>query len=478
MAYAFDRLFVDGDWHTPLSGERLDITSPHDGAPVGSAPSAGTADINVAVLAARRAFDEGPWPRMSVEERIAALRPFVEAYGKTTAEMAHLVTDEMGTPKWFAEAAHGVGPHILATMTLDFAASYAWEIRRDRNLLRREPVGVVGVITPWNVPQVTIMAKLMPALLAGCAVVVKPAPGTPLDAMLLATLLAEADLPQGVVAIVPGGTEAGRALVRHAGVDKIAFTGSSAVGRWIACECSERLARCTLELGGKSAAIICPDAPLDSTIEGLKFAAYLNSGQACVAQTRVLAPRSNYAEVAAGLAEMVGSLVTGDPRQDETYIGPMVSARHRERVRAYLEIGVAEGATVAVGGPGPVAGTTGQYVRPTLFTDVSNHMRIAREEIFGPVVVVIPYGDTDDAVRIANDSLYGLGGSVWTGDHRVGLEIARRIRTGTFGINAYVPEFGVPFGGYKASGIGREFGPEALEAYVELKSIYGVPVIA
>jgi aldehyde dehydrogenase (NAD+) len=470
----FDQLFVGGDWRAPVSGDRLDIASPHDGSPVGSAPSAGAADINVAVEAARTAFDEGPWPRMGVAERIAALRPFVDSYEKIIATMGRLVTAEMGTPKWFAELVHGVGPHLLASSTLDFAASYAWEERRGGSLLRREPVGVVGAITPWNVPQVTIMSKLMPALVVGCTVIVKPAPETPLDAMLLATLLAEADLPPGVAAVVPGGTAAGRALVQHAGVDKISFTGSADVGRWIARECADRLARCTLELGGKSAAIICPDASLDETIEGLKFAAYLNSGEACVAQTRVLAPRSNYAQVAAGLTKMVDSLVTGDPQRDETYIGPLVSARHRARVHAYLEIGVAEGATVAAGGPGRVAGTTGHYVRPTLFTDVSNDMRIAREEIFGPVVAVIPYDDTDDAVRIANDSQYGLAGSVWTADRQAGLEIARRIRTGTFGINAYAPEFGVPFGGFKASGIGREYGPESLEAYAEVKSIYGV----
>jgi betaine-aldehyde dehydrogenase len=312
-------------------------------------------------------------------------------------------------------------------------------------------------------------------LIAGCTAVVKPAPETPLDAMVLAEILATADLPAGVAAIVPGGTDAGQRLVMHPGVDKVAFTGSTAVGQWIGAECGRRLARCSLELGGKSAAIICPDASLPRTIEGLKFSSFLNNGEACVAQTRVLAPRERYAEVVNALGEMTSSLAVGDPDDADTYIGPLVSARHHERVASYLEIGVAEGARVVVGGPGAVDRLTGHYVKPTLFADVDNGMRIAQEEIFGPVVSVIPYDGIDDAVRIANDSDFGLAGSVWTKDRAAGLDIARRIRTGTFGINGYAPGFESPFGGFKASGIGREYGPEAVESYVELQSIQGVP---
>lgn len=472
--YAFDRLHQDGSWVAPLGDGVLEVRSPHDGTPVGRAPEGTAADVARAVDAARRAFDAGPWPRMSPAQRVAALRPVFAAYGARTTELSELVTAEMGTPRWFADAAHGVGPHYLATLTLDWAADHPWEQRRGESLLRREPAGVVGVITPWNVPQVTILAKLVPALVAGCTVVLKPAPETPLDAMVLATLFAEAELPPGVVSVVPGGTEAGQALVQHPGVDKIAFTGSSAVGRWIATECAGRLARVSLELGGKSAAIVCEDARLDRTVPGLKFASYLNSGEACVAQTRVLAPRSRYAEVVDALAAMVSELPVGDPRDPDTYIGPMVSARHHDRVQEYLRIGVAEGARPVVGGPGAVEGLGGNYVRPTLFADVDNGMRVAREEVFGPVVVVIPYDDVDDAVRIANDSPYGLGGSVWTGDRALGLEIAGRVRTGTFGINSFAPEFTVPFGGFKASGLGREYGPEAFDGYVEFKSVYGV----
>ncbi len=473
---SYDQLFLDGRWRAPLGSERFDVRSPHDGAEVGSAPLGTAADIDVAVAAARRAFDDGPWPRLTVAERIAALKPFVDAYALHTGEMAALVTAEMGSPTWFSELSHGSAPLILMQQTLGFAAEYAWEERRDSNLLRRAPSGVVGVITPWNVPQVAIAAKLIPALLAGCTVVVKPAPETPLDGMLLATLLAEADLPPGVVAIVPGGTEAGSALVGHPGVDRIAFTGSAAVGTGIAVACAGRLARCSLELGGKSAAIICEDASIERTVAGLRFSSFLNNGQACVAQTRVLAPRSRYEEFATALGAVAAAFVVGDPTDANTDMGPLVSAKQRDRVTSYIDIGVAEGAVPVAGGPGPVPGLdAGHYVRPTVFRDVTNDMRVAREEIFGPVVVVIAYDGLDDAVRIANDSPYGLGGSVWTRDRQAGLEIARRVRTGTFGINSYAPPFDVPFGGFKASGIGREYGPEAFDEYVELQSVYGIP---
>ena len=476
QGYRYDRFFLGGAWQQPSTDRVFDVNSPHDGAFVGSAPVASARDVDAAVASARLAFDEGPWPRMTVAERVAALRPFVDQYGRRTAEMAALVTAEMGSPAWFSEAAHGIGPHALMEATLGFAESYDWSERRGSSLLVREPVGVVGAITPWNVPQATIVAKLFPALVAGCPVIVKPAPETPLDGMLLATMLADADLPDGVVAVLPGGAEAGRRLVEHPGVDKISFTGSSEIGRSIGRTCADRLAHCSLELGGKSAAIVCEDASMERTIAGLRFSSFLNNGEACVAQTRVLAPRSRYAELVAALADATNQFGVGDPTDEGTYVGPLVSARQRDRVHGYLELGVSEGATVAAGGPGEVDGlAAGHYVKPTVFSDVDNSMRIAREEIFGPVVVVIPYDDVDDAVRIANDSPYGLGGSVWTKDRHAGLAIARRVRTGMFGINAFAPEFGVPFGGFKSSGIGREYGPEAFDAYVEIKSVYGVP---
>jgi aldehyde dehydrogenase (NAD+) len=476
VARAYHQFFVDGEWRDPSTDAVFEIRSPHDSSPVGVSSAASPADVDAAVAAARRAFDQGPWPRMTVAERVAALVPFVEQFGSRTTEMAELVTAEMGSPHWFSDSAHGIGPFLLMQQTIEFANAYEWSERRGSSMLLREPAGVVAVITPWNVPQVTILAKLFPALIAGCCVVVKPAPETPLDGMLLATMLADADLPPGVVAVLPGGPEAGRHLVAHPGVDKVSFTGSSDVGRAIATTCAGRFARCSLELGGKSAAIVCEDASLERTIAGLRFSSFLNNGEACVAQSRILAPRSRYDEVVTALAEDVAGFAVGDPSDPDTYVGPLVSARQHDRVQGYLQAGVDEGATVATGGPGPVEGLTGgHYVKPTVFRDVDNSMRIAREEIFGPVVVVIGYDDIDDAVRIANDSPFGLGGSVWTKDRHAGLAIARRIRTGMFGINSFAPDFGVPFGGFKASGIGREYGPEAFDAYVEIKSVYGLP---
>jgi betaine-aldehyde dehydrogenase len=361
---------------------------------------------------------------------------------------------------------------------LDAAASFEWEVLgRGHNagaIVRREPVGVVGAITPWNVPQLVIIPKLAPALLAGCTIVIKAAPESPLDALLLATLIEEAELPPGVVSILVGGREAGEHLVRHPDVDKIAFTGSSAVGRRIAGICGERLARCSLELGGKSAALILDDADLSRTAAGLKFASFLNNGQACVAQTRVLASRKRYAETVDALAAMVEEIVVGDPSDPATYVGPLVAQRQQERVVGYLHGAAAQGARTVVGGPErPPDVDDGWYVAPTLLADVDNSMTVAREEVFGPVVCVIPYDDEDDAVRIANDSPFGLAGSVWTKDRAHGKEVADRLRTGMVGINGFAPDLWSPFGGYKESGIGREYGPVGLDAYLEYKSIYG-----
>ena len=291
--------------------------------------------------------------------------------------------------------------------------------------------------------------------------------------MLMAELLEEAGIPKGVVSVIPAGREVGEHLVRHPGVDKIAFTGSTAAGRTIASICGEQLKRVSLELGGKSAAIILDDADLDATMEGLKFASLMNSGQACVAQTRILASRANYDAVVDALGETVRGMTVGDPDDPATEIGPLVAERQQERVDKYIALGQEEGARVVVGGNGRPDGISkGWYVQPTVFADVDNSMRIAQEEIFGPVLAVIPYDDVDDAVRIANDSEFGLAGSVWTADPGgVGMDVARRVRTGTFGVNQYTMDFVAPFGGFKASGIGREFGKEGLEHYLEQKSI-------
>jgi aldehyde dehydrogenase (NAD+) len=472
-----DKLYIGGRWVDPATSATIEVISPHSEEPVGRVPEGSTADIDRAVEAARAAFDGGEWSMAAPEERIAALQRFSDAYAARMMDMAEVITTEMGSPISFSQLAQSPAPWMMLNTFIGVAGEHPWEEERTGVLgspviVRSEGVGVVGAIVPWNVPQFVTMSKLAPALLAGCSIVLKPSPETPLDAMLMAEILDEAGIPEGVVSVVPAGREVGEHLVRHPGVDKIAFTGSTAAGRRIASICGEQLKRVTLELGGKSAAIVLDDADLAATIEGLKFASLMNNGQACVAQTRILASRGRYDEVLDAVAEMVGGLAVGDPHDPATEVGPLVAERQQERVEKYIAVGQEEGARVVVGGSGRPAGMErGWYVQPTVFADVSNDMRIAREEIFGPVLSVIPFDDVDDAVRIANDSEYGLAGSVWTADLDQGMDVARRVRTGTYGINQYTMDFIAPFGGFKASGIGREFGKEGLEHYLELKSI-------
>jgi betaine-aldehyde dehydrogenase len=477
----YDSLYFGGTWQPAADpGERITVVSPHTGQPIGETPCATEADVDHAVHLARQAFDHSPWPHLPPSERANAVRRILDAYQTRIPQMTETVIAEMGSPRWFAELAQGPGGAAMLETFLDAAAAIDWEQPGHGHnagaLVRREPVGVVGAITPWNVPQLVIMPKLAPALLAGCTIVVKAAPESPLDALLLAEILDEAALPEGVVSILVGGRDAGEHLVRHPDVDKVAFTGSSAVGRHIAALCGERLARCSLELGGKSAAVVLDDADLGRTAEGLKFASFLNSGQACVAQTRVLASRRRYAETVDALAAMVEGIAVGDPGDPATYVGPLVAERQQQRVLAHLARADDEGARTVAGGTAPpsgAAGAKGWYVAPTLLADVDNTMAVARDEIFGPVVCVIPYDDEDDAVRIANDSRFGLAGSVWSKDRAHAGELARRLRTGMVGINGFAPDLWSPFGGYKQSGIGREYGPVGLEGYLEYKSIYG-----
>jgi betaine-aldehyde dehydrogenase len=473
----YKELYVGGEWAAPATDRRIPIVSPHSGEPVGSTPEATEADVDRAVAAARRAFDEGPWPRTSPAERLEAVQRFAMAYLARQEELAELISTEMGAPLWFSHVGQVGATAMALDSFLAVGGEYPWEERRVGSLggpvvVRREPAGVVGIITPWNVPHFVTIAKLVPALLAGCTAVLKPAPETPASGLVLGEILDQAGLPEGVVSILPAGREVGEHLVRHPGVDKIAFTGSSAAGRRIAALCGQDLRRITLELGGKSAAVVLDDADPGQVAMGLQMASLMNSGQACIAQTRILVPRSRYGEMLDAIAGMVGALTVGDPLDMANYVGPMVARRQQERVGSYIQVGQDEGARLVVGGGGMPEGLeTGWYVRPTVFADVDNGMRIAREEIFGPVLAVIAYDGEDEAVRIANDSDYGLAGTVWTDDVEHGLDVARRIRTGTLGINQYLLDFKSPFGGFKASGVGREFGPEGIDAYVELKSI-------
>ncbi|OIN81329.1 aldehyde dehydrogenase [Mycobacterium malmoense] len=471
---SYDELFVGGHWRKPASPRQLAVISPHSEEPVGHAQAAGPEDVDAAVAAARRAFDHGPWPRMTPAERMAKLEELAAIYAGHIDEMADLITAEMGSPRSFSRLGQAAGAASMMHLTLAFARDFPWVERRQGVLgevhLHRAPVGVVGAIVPWNVPQFLIMPKLIPALVAGCAVVIKPAPETPLDALWLAEMIEQAGLPEGVVSVLPGGPDVGETLVRHPGVDKIAFTGSSATGRRIAALCGEQLKRVSLELGGKSAAIVLDDADIGKTVAGLKTAGLMNNGQACVAQTRILVSERRHDELVDALAQMMSGLRVGDPADEATDVGPLVAQRQQRRVRDYIRSGQREGARLILGGDDSPA-ERGWYVRPTLFTDATNEMRIAREEIFGPVLTVLRYRDEDDAIRIANDSDYGLAGSVWTADTAHGLQIAARVRAGTYGINMYMLDISSPFGGFKQSGLGREFGPEGLDEYVELQSV-------
>jgi betaine-aldehyde dehydrogenase len=474
-----DSLYIGGRHEKPATASVIDVVSPHTEAVVGRVPEASKADVDRAVAAARRAFDAGPWPRTTPEERADTLQRLLAALQKRAADIASTITLEMGSPMGFSHAGQTFATNMVldyyAKLTRTFPFEEPREVMIGSALLRQEPVGVAAGIVPWNVPLFTAMLKLAPALAAGCCIVLKPSPETPLDAYLLADALDEAGVPEGVVSLLPAGREVGEYLVTHPGIDKVAFTGSTAAGRKIAALCGERLRRVTLELGGKSAAIVLDDADLAAVIPQIVQAGTMNNGQACVAQTRVLFPRARYAESVDALASAVAALAVGDPAEMTTQVGPLVAARQRDRVLGYIDKGKSEGARCVVGGGRPKAFPKGWYVEPTLFADVDNRMTIAQEEIFGPVLCAIPYDDEADALRIANDSEYGLSGSVWTSDASRGLAIARRVRTGTYNVNYFMMAMGGPFGGFKSSGLGRELGPEGLRAYLEPKTICFAP---
>jgi len=473
-----DTLFIGGEWVKPQSRDVIEVISPHTEEVIGRVPDASPADIDAAVAAARRAFDEGPWPRLTPAERAEGLKRLSGALQARAQDIADLISSENGSPKQWSL----MGQVFSATMVLDtyagLASTYRWEDERTGALgapvkVRRAPVGVAAGIIPWNVPLFICALKLGPAMAAGCPIVLKVSPETPLDAYLLAEAVIEADLPPGVVNIVAATRENSEHILHHPGVDKIAFTGSTAVGRHIGEVAGGQLKRFTLELGGKSAAIVLDDWQIDEAgLSQLIQSGLMNNGQVCGAQSRILVSKRRYDEVVDALASAVGAMKVGDPLDETTEIGPLVAERQRERVKGFLEAGKAAGARAVVGGGTPADLPRGWYVEPTVFADVTNDMKIAREEIFGPVLSVIPYDDEASAVKIANDSDYGLCGSVWTSDPEHGAAVAAQVRTGVVAINSsMILDFNAPFGGFKQSGIGRELGPEGIDPYTELQTI-------
>jgi acyl-CoA reductase-like NAD-dependent aldehyde dehydrogenase len=475
-------LFIGGRWVTPSSAETIEVVSPSTEAPIARVASATRDDVDVAVTEAREAFDHGPWPHLDPAERIEVVRRFGKLYGEHLDDLAQVIASELGAPISFAKRAQ-VG---LAAMTIgaiaDGASSYPWEERRagvygQDILLRKEPLGVVAAVVPWNMPQFLTVLKLVPALIAGCAVIIKPSPESSLDALALADIIEQLDLPAGLVSVLPADRDVSAYLVGHPGIDKVSFTGSTAAGKQVAVACAANLTRVSLELGGKSAAIALDDADPATVAKAVRMSGMGMAGQICNSLTRVVVPAARMDDYAEALADTLRSINVGDPLDPATEMGPLVAKRQQDRVRRYIEVGIEEGARLVTGGAEMPDGLErGWYVQPTVFADADNTMTIAREEIFGPVLTVIPYADDEDAIRIANDSDYGLAGSVFTTDTDRGLDVARRVRTGTFGVNGgYTMDPAAPFGGVKASGYGRELGKEGLDGYLDVKSISGLP---
>lgn len=468
--------FIGGEWVSPSSKSTFTLTDASTEAVLGVVPEGQKADIDRAVTAARAAFNNSQWRNMPAPERAALLRRFSVEMKSRQPQITSLVSRQNGMPTWLSNLFEG----DVASGLLDYYASLidtpVVEDKRPSQLGRetivsREPIGVIAAVIPWNYPVALAMTKIAPALAAGCTLVVKPSPGTVLDSYVLAEAAMAAGIPAGVINWVAADREVGAYLVSHPGVDKVAFTGSTAAGRIVARECGQLLRPVTLELGGKSAAVVLDDVNINLFVERLPLASFMNNGQTCFASTRILAPRSRYKEIVDAVTSTAASLKVGNALDETTQIGPMASQLHRQRVEGYIQTGRNEG-RLTTGGGRPNGLDRGWFVEPTVFADVSNDARIAQEEIFGPVLSIIPYDNDADAIRIANSSEFGLGGTIWSADEGRALAVAKQVTTGTIGINGYAPAVGSPFGGVKASGLGRELGPEALQGYFQLKSTY------
>jgi aldehyde dehydrogenase (NAD+) len=475
-----DRFFIDGAWVAPGSDAMIDVIDSGTEQLYFRVPEAQPADMDSAIGAARRAFDRGPWPRMTHAERAGYLRAMADGLAARASDYSEMWPRESGIVYSYARSAEP-GPAATFRFYAELADDHPFEVPftpgpsrvsgGEFGLLVREPVGVVGAIIPWNAPLSLIVIKIAPALLAGCTAVVKLSPEAPAAGYLIAEIAEAAGLPRGVLNVITADREVSELLVRDHRVDKIAFTGSTAAGRRIGAICGERIARCTLELGGKSAAVILDDADIGAAATTLAGAECFLSGQVCASLTRIVVPRSRHDEFADALAAAFSAVTVGDPFDDATQMGPLAMARQRDRVEYYIAKGIEEGATLVTGGGRPKHLARGYYVEPTVFSGVDNKHIIAQEEIFGPVLSVIPADNEEHAVDIANDSIYGLNAAVFTPDVARARDIASKLRSGTVGHNNMRLDMTTAFGGFKQSGIGREGGREGLLPYLETKTL-------
>jgi aldehyde dehydrogenase (NAD+) len=468
-------ILIGSQWATPQSDQQLTVRFPFDQSITGKVPKASADDVDRAVEAAREAFRSGPWPRMSIDERGERVRALVAEMAANLDMAVELQVGEMGTTTTFSRSRTSAFlnsfEHTFEVMS-EIAPREIRHGRTGRVLVTREPLGVLAAITPWNVPIPLVLSKLLGALLSGCSVVVKTAVESPLSAYVIGDAITSVGLPDGVCSIFSGDAAVGEYLVQHQGVDGVTFTGSTAAGSRVGALCGTQLKPATLELGGKSAALVLDDADLDSAIPLLIGSSMPNTGQICFATTRILVPKSRSDEISKRLVSAVSEMKVGDPRDANTEFGPLVSERQRDRVEGYIIAGREEGATVLLGGARPDGFSDGWFVEPTILADVTGEMTVAQEEIFGPVVCIMDYDDDEDAVRIANDSQYGLGGAVFTEDVHRGVDVASRIQTGTCRVNeAPAGGDGAPLGGWKNSGLGYEHGREGYESLFSLRAI-------
>ena len=470
--YEYTNFYINGQWVAPEQPKTLEVINPATEQPMGIISLGSAADVNKAVAAAKNAFES--FSQTTRDERIALLEAIIGQFQNRLGDLANAISAEMGAPVGLANAAQAPSGLAHFAQALEALKHYAFETRRGTTCLRKEPVGVCGLITPWNWPINQIACKVAPALAAGCTMVLKPSEVAPINACIFAEIMDAAGVPAGVFNLVNGdGPGVGSVMSAHPDIDMMSFTGSTRAGIAIAKNAADTVKRVAQELGGKSANIILDDADLDAVVRAGVVSCFTNSGQSCNAPTRMLVPAEKLQQATAIAKATAESIVPGNPADANTKLGPVVSLAQYNKIQGLIEKGIAEGAELVAGGPGKPAGLeTGYYVKPTVFSNVNNQMTIAREEIFGPVLSIIPYRDEEDAIAIANDTPYGLSGYI-SGSPERARRVAARIRTGTMHINGAPVDFASPFGGYKQSGNGREWGAEGLEEFMEVKTLLG-----